>query len=77
MKQNWIDNHCDGSGPHSGNEVRLYPLGGDANLILCLSCWAKENRYRHDMGRHYNSENFPQHNWYTAKLYATKGDANK
>lgn len=72
MGDKWIDNHCDGGGPHSGNEVRLYPLGGGGNLILCLSCWANENRFRHDMGKHYNPANFPQHNWYTSKLYATE-----
>jgi len=29
------------------SEVRLYPLGGGANLILCHACWAHENRYRY------------------------------
>ena len=70
MKQDWITNHCDGSGPHSGSTVKIYPLGGGANGILCRSCWSKENQHRLAMGRHYNSDNFPQHDWNTAETYA-------
>ena len=30
----FLNTHCDGSGPHSGSDVRLYPLGGGANEPL-------------------------------------------
>jgi hypothetical protein len=43
---NYVDNHCDGSGPHTGGEVRVLPYGGGGNLILCYSCYRKEIRYR-------------------------------
>jgi len=42
--------NCDGGGPHDSGEVRRYPLGGSANLILCLRCWARENQYRYRRG---------------------------
>jgi hypothetical protein len=64
-------NNCDGSGPHSGTQVRVYPLGAGGNLILCFSCWARENRYRYERGReHGRPEDWPQVNWYEAEIYA-------
>jgi hypothetical protein len=70
MKQVWIANHCDGSGPHTGQEVRSYPLGGGANLILCRNCFAHENRYRCDRGNETkNPENWPI-NWQNSEVYA-------
>ncbi|MGD2144669.1 MAG: hypothetical protein PVF54_09360 [Anaerolineae bacterium] len=44
--QIWIENHCDGSGPHTGHVVRLLPVPGVGNLILCKACFAKEMEYR-------------------------------
>lgn len=35
-------NNCDGGGPHRPGEVRVYPIGGGGNLILCQACWAHE-----------------------------------
>lgn len=57
---------CDGSGPHSDNpEVRRYPLGGGANLILCMACVGRENRYRAqrraDMTHPVDAAAFPHH----------------
>src|SRR3954471_23290661 len=46
--KNW---NCDNDKCHQPNgEVRLYPLGGGANMILCRACWANENRYRYGRG---------------------------
>jgi hypothetical protein len=54
--------------PHG--EVRVYPLGGGANLILCQACWAHENRYRYERGRETgHPEDFPQRDWTTAETY--------
>lgn len=42
-----MDNpNCDGKGPHTTGEVRRYPTGSNSAAILCLHCWAEENRYR-------------------------------
>ena len=62
---------CDGSHCRSdAGEVRLYPLGAGGNLILCHACWATENRYRYERGRETRApENWPQENWYEAKVY--------
>ena len=62
---------CDGGHcRHETGEVRLYPLGGDGNLILCVDCWTHENRYRYDRGRETGCpENWPQVNWAEAKIY--------
>lgn len=41
--------NCDGSGPHSGPEVRVLPLGKNphhGNLILCRNCHARELEWR-------------------------------
>lgn len=44
--KNW--NCCGDQCRDPNGEVRLYPLGGGANLILCHACWAHENRYRYE-----------------------------
>lgn len=61
--------NCDGSGPHSRGEVRVYPLGSGGNLILCVSCWVRENKYRFERGKETNADLWPQENWDTAKKY--------
>ena len=67
MAENW---NCDGSGPHTDGKVKLYPLGGGANLILCHSCWHRENQYRRDRGRETkNPDNWPVLDWASAKPY--------
>jgi hypothetical protein len=41
---NW---NCDGSGPHVANgEVRILPLDGGANAILCGRCFTREIKWR-------------------------------
>ena len=63
--------NCDGSGPHGGSEVRVYPLGSGGNLILCHRCWAHENRYRYMRGvEHKRPEDWPQVDWAKAEVYA-------
>lgn len=76
MRQDWLTNHCDGSGPHNGpREVRLYPLGGGANAIFCAACWAHENRYNVTRGRETRApENWPERSWDSAKVYATEAE---
>jgi hypothetical protein len=62
--------NCDGAHCATAiGEVRVYPLGGGGNLILCHSCWAQENRYRFERGRETEPSNWPQLNWHTAKQY--------
>jgi len=66
--------NCDGEGPHTGNIVKLYPLGSEplhGNLILCHSCWYNENRHRFNLGREMKgSEDWPQHNWHMTETYS-------
>ena len=71
LHSDFLNNYCDGAGPHIGPpEVRVYPIGGDGNLILCHHCWAYENRFRYERGRETGQpENWPQLNWYQAATY--------
>ncbi len=64
---NCCGSHC----RHEQGEVRLYPLGGGANLILCHACWAHENRYRFNRSREdrANPQDWPQVDWYKAEVY--------
>jgi hypothetical protein len=64
--------NCDGGNcQRAAGPVKLYPLGGGGNLILCAKCWSHENRYRELRGIYYKRpEDFPQHDWATAKFYA-------
>jgi hypothetical protein len=75
MMQDWLTNYCNGLGPHLGpKEVRLMPLGGGGNAILCLSCWAEENKFRFDMSTIFDPKDWPQHNFFTSKIYATENE---
>jgi hypothetical protein len=67
--KNW---NCDGSHCRERDgEVRVYPLGGGANLILCHACWAHENRYRYNKGMFYSRpDDWPQHDWAKAEVYS-------
>jgi hypothetical protein len=50
--------------------VRVYPLGGGANLILCRSCFTHENSYRAERGKFYGQvDEFPQVDCDTANPY--------
>ena len=63
--------YCDGSNCRtSGGEVRVYPLGGGGNLILCAACFNAENRYRRERGRETGEpSNWPEVSWETAEHY--------
>lgn len=63
--------NCDGSGPHSSKlGVRLYPIGGGGNLILCHACWIRENHYAQQRGKESGCpENWSQPNWHKAVQY--------
>lgn len=43
--------NCDGSGPHAAGQVRLLPMGGGGNGILCKKCFYKEIAYRKDRNK--------------------------
>lgn len=66
--KNW---NCDNDKCTEANgPVKLYPLGSGANLILCHSCWAHENKFRYNRGRETrNPSNWPQHDWAAAEVY--------
>ena len=65
------NNMCDGNHClHATGEVRLYPLGGGGNLILCYACFAVENQYRRTQGKWIGRpEEWPQVEWSTAEVY--------
>jgi hypothetical protein len=65
--------NCDGSHCREDiGDVRLYPLGGGGNLILCRDCFNHENAYRRARGRETGApENWPVVEWSTAKRYCT------
>jgi hypothetical protein len=65
--------NCDGDKCQYGTgEVRVYPLGGGGNLILCRACWIHENNYRHSRGVETGApENWPQVMWASSKVYNT------
>ena len=65
MSINW---NCDGAEPHTRGEVRVYPLGSGGNLILCKTCFDRENRYRAIRTRE-TSQDWPQHEWQDAEIY--------
>lgn len=61
---------CDGNNcRYEHGEVRLYPLGGNGNLILCYYCWEHENSFRYLQGKRYDPKNWPQHNWSNGEIY--------
>jgi len=70
------NNNCDNDKciePHG--EIRVYPLGGGANLLLCRSCWAHENRYRKERGCETGQlENWPVLQWTSAEVYKTANE---
>jgi len=62
---------CDGSHCTSASApVKLYPLGGGGNLILCRACFNHENRFRLGRARDTGEpQNWPHVAWDTAKAY--------
>ena len=66
--------NCDGNRCYfPDGEVRVYPLGGSGNLILCMTCFVHENRYREKRAKETGCpENFPQASWADAEVYGGK-----
>jgi hypothetical protein len=66
--------NCDGDFcSKSTGEVRVMPLGGGGNLILCRTCFAHENAYRRLRGNETGEPgNWPQVDWKSAKVYSTE-----
>lgn len=62
---------CDGASCRvARGEVRRYPLGGGANLILCRACWTVENLYNYERGQETGElEKWPLRDWATARPY--------
>lgn len=67
-RKNW---YCDKDKCTDPNgEVRVYPIGGGGNMILCHACWTDENRYRFNRGKETKQpENWPQLDWAKAEVY--------
>jgi hypothetical protein len=62
--------NCDGEHCVADSEVRVYPLGGGANLILCRSCFAHENAYRRQRAAQTaRALDWPLVEWETAERY--------
>ncbi len=65
--------NCNGSGPHSTSEVRLLPLPGDGNLILCRACAAHENNWRRGRNRELAVDaRYPTPAWSDLAVYNTE-----
>ena len=66
--KNW---NCDGDKCKTPDgPVKVYPIGGGGNLILCHACWGHENKSRYLKGRRYGRpEEWPQLNWAEAEAY--------
>lgn len=67
------NNDCCGSSPHEAGEVRVMPLAGDGNLILCRRCWTRELNWRRDRNRELSPEaayDLPA--WDHAKVYGAE-----
>ena len=46
------------------------PTGGDGNLILCRSCWMRENEYRRQRNNHLGKfAQFDRPTWESGKVY--------
>lgn len=60
-------NCCGGACTSKEGQVRVYPIGNGANLILCHSCWTHENNYNASRGG--ERYGFPLRNWDTAEVY--------
>jgi hypothetical protein len=65
--------NCCGSGPCSSNpEVRVLPLGGEGNLILCWRCYGNEIRFRRERNEELSKDcQFDLPSWNSLKVYQT------
>lgn len=64
------NNNCDGSGPCVEGQVRLLPIGGEANVILCAACFRREIRWRVERNRELSPDcQFKLPAWTDCKVY--------
>lgn len=68
--KNW---NCDNDKCKDPNgEVRILPIGGDGNLILCRVCYEHEMAFRKDRNRQLASQNqFDLPAWEDLSVYET------
>jgi len=65
---------CDGSGPHGALPVRVLPLAGNGNLILCNLCHGHELRWRRERNRELSREaQFDLPAWESLTVYDGAG----
>ncbi len=65
-------NNCDGRGPCTPGTVKVLPIGGEGNLILCRSCWNREIEYRQNRNRSLGKfAQFDTPNWESGNVYET------
>ena len=62
------NNNCDGAHCDGSEEVRVLPLGGGANVILCRGCYRHEASYRRAMQVHYGG-NWTIPAWQELEVY--------
>jgi hypothetical protein len=74
-QKNW---NCDGDKCTNPNgEVRVLPLNGDSNLIVCYSCFLNEMRHREYLNQDYVKPRLSKENkwdlpkWESLKVYTT------
>lgn len=62
--------NCDGAGPCAVGEIRVLPMGGGSNGLLCRQCFYKEIAYRQDRNRTLEEQNkFTLPTWDELEVY--------
>lgn len=62
--------NCDGSGPHTTQQVRVLPTGGDSNGILCRGCFNREISFRKERNRELSKDcQFKLPTWESLRVY--------
>lgn len=68
-----VNPNCDGTGPHNLLlQVRLMPIAGGGNLILCHTCWNRENHWRYRENQRLAEDSETQYDilpWREAEVY--------
>lgn len=65
-----VANNCDGSGPHSGTEVRILPTSPGSNVILCRADFVREISWRKERNRDLSDDaKFDLPSWESLEIY--------